>query len=176
MNNSQFKTHIFAVENNQKMRRKDKEITDKKLIQKILSKSEICRIALIDGDKPYIVPLNYGYTDNTIYFHSAPKGKKIELLKRNNKVCFEIEYAAEIVNSDVSCKWSTKYRCLIGYGSIEIITDNGNKKYGLDIIMAHNGKNANNNYEEKLIKNLVILKLKIEKITGKQSGNWEGKA
>ena len=156
------------------MRRKDKEITDKKLIEEILLRSEICRIALIDSSgMPYIVPLNYGYSDNTIFFHSAPTGKKVVLLKRNNRVCFEIEYGVEIIKGESSCKWSTKYRSLIGYGSIEIITDADQKKYGLDIIMTHNGKSTNNFYEEKHIEKLVILKLIIDEISCKQSGNWD---
>lgn len=92
------------------MRRKEKEITDQKLIEEILSKSEICRIAMIDEGEPYIVPLNYGYSNNAIYFHSDPAGKKIIILRRNHRVCFEIEYGVDIIKSEVSCKWNTKYR------------------------------------------------------------------
>ncbi len=156
---------------NRSMRRKQYEITDRKLIGKILSKSEICRIAIMDGDKPYIVPLNYGYYDNALYFHSAPVGKKIDLLKINNKVCFEIEYSAEIVKHDIPCEWGTKYRSVIGYGAIDFITDPKQKKKGLDIIMAHNGKKDNNAYKDKQVEYILILKLSIEKITGKQIRN-----
>jgi uncharacterized protein len=155
------------------MRRKDKEITDKKLIEKILSTSEICRIAMIDDGKPYMVPLNYGYFKNELYFHSALAGKKIELLKLNKHVCFEIEYGAEIIKTEVSCKWSTRYRSIIGYGTIEIIDEFEQKQKALDIIMAQNGKSFNNIYEEKQINNLLILKLQIEEISCKQSGNWD---
>jgi len=154
------------------MRRKDKEITDKKIIEEILSKSVLCRIAMIDDGRPYIVPLNYGYFNNELYFHSALTGKKIELLKLNKNVCFEIEYSTEIIKADVSCKWSMRYRSLIGYGTIEIIENNDQKRHGLDIIMAQNGKSLNNIYEEKQINNLLILKLKIDEISCKQSGNW----
>jgi nitroimidazol reductase NimA-like FMN-containing flavoprotein (pyridoxamine 5'-phosphate oxidase superfamily) len=105
------------------MRRINHEITDKKVREEILSKSVICRIGIIDEGAPYIVPLNYGYFNHAIYIHSAAEGKKIDLLKINNKVCFEIEYATEIIKKDVSCEWSTKYRSLIGYGTGEIISD-----------------------------------------------------
>lgn len=154
------------------MRRKEKEIIDKKIIEQILSNSEICRIAMIDGDKPYIVPLNYGYFDNAIYFHSAPLGKKIDILKHNNKVCFEIEFYNETIKKESPCDWSTKYRSVIGYGTVEIITDFEEKKKGLDIIMAHYRKPVNNVYKDKQVDFIVILKLIIEQITGKQSGNW----
>ncbi len=155
------------------MRRKDQEITDRKKINEILSKSEVCRIAMIDNDKPYIIPLNYGYYNNAIYIHSAPVGKKIDILKRNNKVCFELEYCSEIVKHESACDWSTKYRSVIGFGTVEIITDFEEKKKCLDIIMAHYGKSGKNVYKDKQVDFVVILKLNIEQITGKQLGEWD---
>lgn len=155
------------------MRRKQNEITDKKIIEEILSKSEVCRIALMDGDRPYIIPLNYGYKCNAIYIHSAPLGKKIDLLKVNNRVCFEIEYSTEIVKHEVTCNWGAKYRSVIGYGTIDFITDFELKKTGLDIIMAHYGKKDHNVYQDKQVEFIVILKLNIDEITGKQLGNWD---
>jgi nitroimidazol reductase NimA-like FMN-containing flavoprotein (pyridoxamine 5'-phosphate oxidase superfamily) len=154
------------------MRRTEKEIVDKEVIEEILAKSEICRIAMIDKDEAYIVPLNYGYSENVIYFHSAPEGRKIKLLKANNRVCFEIENNAEIVRKDEPCKWTTKYRSLIGHGNIEIISDTKNKKIGLDIIMRKYGYDGQGGYNEGSLSRMVLLKLTIEKITGKQSGNW----
>jgi uncharacterized protein len=154
------------------MRRKQYEITDTAIIEDILSNSEVCRIALIDNDKPYIVPLNYGYKNNAIYFHSSPHGKKIELLKTNNKVCFEIELFTEIIKNEIPCSWGAKYRSIIGYGTIEFLTDPDKKREGLDIIMAHYGKTDNNIYQDKQIEKVLILKLKIKEMTGKQLGNW----
>jgi uncharacterized protein len=154
------------------MRRKDKEITDKKIIEEIINKSQICRIAIHDHEYPYIVPFNYGYHDNTLYFHTAPAGKKIELIKKNNKVCFEIEYSSEVIKHDRACKWSAKYRSVIGFGELKIISDFEEKKRGLDIIMAHYGISEANSYDEKNIHGLVILKLDIKEISGKQSGDW----
>jgi nitroimidazol reductase NimA-like FMN-containing flavoprotein (pyridoxamine 5'-phosphate oxidase superfamily) len=152
------------------MRRKDKEITDTEIITKILSQSDTCRIAMFDKNYPYIVPLNYGYFDNTIYFHSASSGKKIDLLKQNCKVCFEIEYANEIVKHEKSCHWTTKYRSIIGFGNVDIITDYEQKKRGLEIIMEHYGK-FDNEFNDSQIDKIVILKLNIESISGKQSGD-----
>jgi uncharacterized protein len=153
------------------MRRKDQEITDKKVIEDILSTSLICRIGMIHDGVPYIVPVNYGYSQNAIYIHSAAEGKKIDTLKAYNKVCFEIEDTSEIIKKDISCEWVTKYRSLIGYGTIEIVNDFKQKKHGLDIIMAQHGKKENNIYEEKQIEKMVILKLSIDHLTGKQSKN-----
>ena len=154
------------------MRKKNQEITDKKILEEILSEAKICRIAMSDNDKPYLLPFNYGYRDNSIYIHSAPEGKKIDLLKKNNYVCFETEQKAVIVKHDQACKWATVYRSVVGYGNIEIITDFNEKQKGLEIIMTHNGAPDNISFEKKQVDTIVILKLVIEQISGKQSGNW----
>ena len=154
------------------MRRKDREITDPKIIEEILNNSQVCRVALNDSEFPYIVPFNYGYRDNVLYFHSAASGKKIDLIQKNNKVCFEIEFVSQLIKHEQSCKWSTIYRSIIGFGKIEIITDVKEKKRGLDIIMAHYGKTENNLYNEMNIEKIVVLRLTIHKLTGKQSGDW----
>jgi uncharacterized protein len=154
------------------MRRKDKEITDETVIREILEKSSVCRIGILDGDLPYIVPMNYGFADGALFFHTARVGKKIDLLHKNKRVCFEIEYAAEIISQEQSCSWSTRYRSVIGYGILEMITDAGEKKKGLDVIMAHNGKKESNRYHEPYVARIVILKLTIDQISGKQSGDW----
>jgi hypothetical protein len=154
------------------MRRKEQEVTDKSIIDKILTGSEICRVAINDEEYPYIVPMNYGYSDNALYFHSAAAGEKIDLIKKNNKVCFEIEYAAGVIRNEEPCKWATRYLSIIGSGEIEIINDASEKKRGLDIIMNHYGNIAQNEYNDGQVNNLVILKLTINKLTAKRSGNW----
>lgn len=157
------------------MRKKKQEITDKKIIGEILKKSEICRIAMMDNDVPYIVPFNYGYKDNFIYIHSAQVGKKIDLLKKNNKVCFEIEHTTEIIKHGKPCKWATRYRSIIGYGEVEIVADYEQKKEALNIIMSHYNAPELTNYGDKYIAPMVILKLRITELTGKQSSNWNDK-
>jgi len=154
------------------MRKTKQEITDHNVIEDILRTSKICRIAMTDADCPYMLPFNYGYRDHCIYIHAAPEGKKIDLLKKNNKVCFEIEQKADIVKNDHACKWSTIYRSVVGHGEVEIITDFNQKHRGLEIIMAHYGAPENIEFEKKQISAVVILKLVIVELTGKQSSHW----
>jgi len=134
----------------------------------IVSNSLICRLGIFDDEYPYIVPLNYGYYNNALYFHCASEGKKIELLRKNNKVCFEIEQSSEIIKDPVSCNWTMKYCSVIGYGIIEIVSDHESKKQGLDIIMRHYGKN-DNAYKQKVIEEMLILKLNIISLQAKKS-------
>jgi len=71
------------------MRRQDKEIQNEPEIKAIIKKAGVCRLGMINGNKPYIVPLCFGYHDNVLYFHSSLKGKKIDILQKNPNVCFE---------------------------------------------------------------------------------------
>ena len=68
------------------MRKKNKEITDIDEIEGIIKKATCCRIGLVDGDEPYIVPLNFGYENSTLYFHGASEGRKIDLIKDNKVI------------------------------------------------------------------------------------------
>jgi uncharacterized protein len=154
------------------MRRKDKEVTDRRIIQELLSKAEVCRLAMVDEGEPYIVPLNYGFRDNALYVHSAAAGRKIDVLKRNSRVCFEIESDSVIVRHEEACHWGTKSRSIVGYGHVEILTDYEEKKRGLDIILAHYGKAGPNDYDEKQVHAIVILRIAIESVTCKQLGDW----
>jgi len=95
------------------VRRKDKEISDPHKIKAVLKKSHIFHLGLLDGDRPYIVPLNYGYADNTIYFHCAREGKKIDLIKANNTVCFQTEIDVQVLNADHVPDCTTHYQSVI---------------------------------------------------------------
>jgi uncharacterized protein len=155
------------------MRRHDKEIKDQAIIQEILQISELCRLGLVENDEAYIVPLNFGYKDGIIYMHSAPNGRKMEILKKNNKVTFEIEYLSEVVTGETACKYTARYRSIMGRGIITVVTDPLRKKAGLDIIMDKYGFKGDKKYDEASLLRMIVLELRIESLTGKQSGIWE---
>ena len=154
------------------MRRKDQEITDVQVIHEILSESEVCRLGLVENGEAYIVPVNYAYDNGTIYIHSAPEGRKIELLRQNNLVTFETELPAEITRDNIPCKWSAKYRSVMGKGIISIRSDKESKKRGLDLIMKKYGADKELNYNESSLSGMIILELRITSVNGKQSGDW----
>ncbi|HOX73772.1 MAG TPA: pyridoxamine 5'-phosphate oxidase family protein [Bacteroidales bacterium] len=154
------------------MRRKEKEITDKRIISEILMKSEVCRLGFVDKGEAYIVPVNYAYDNGKIYIHSAPEGRKIELIKQNNHVTFETELATEITRDNIPCNWSAKYRSVMGAGTISILSDKLSKERALDKIMKKYGADTELKYNESSISKMVILELTITSLTAKQSGDW----
>ena len=150
------------------MRRSEKEITDKKAIEEIISRSKVCKLAMCDGDIPYIVPMSFGFIDNTLYFHSAPKGKKIEILKKNPNVCFEFEILTQVIQSAKACKWGMKYKSVIGFGTASFIAEDNLKRQAFDIIM-NQYADGSFLYEEASLKSAIIIKVDIHSMTGKQS-------
>jgi len=150
-----------------KMIRKDREITSREEIESIINKAFVCRLAMADENGPYIVPLSFGYSDGALYFHCAKKGKKLDILKKNNRVCFEIDADHEIIESEKACKWGMKYKSVIGFGNAFFVEDMESKKRGLDIIMRHySGRSFE--FEEEEVNRVVIFKVEIESMSGKE--------
>jgi len=160
---------MFRFQEKTHMRRTDKEITNRREIDTILSKATICRIGLVDNNVAYIVPLNFGYKNNCLYFHSAPIGKKIELIKKNNMICFEVDIDHEIIDSGIPCKWSSKYASVIGYGKASFITDSAKKKDALNIIIDHYAPGTSYDFPNKKLQEVTIIKIEITQMTGKKS-------
>ncbi len=151
------------------MRRKDKEIIDIAAIEAVLNKAAVCRLGLCEANQPYVVPLCFGYKDNALYFHCAGQGKKLDILRKNNNVCFEVDINHELVKADQACDWSMKYKSVIGFGKAVFIEDVGSKRKALDIIMQQYSEKSFG-YPAEAIKNTVVIKVEIESMTGKQSG------
>lgn len=170
-NNIQQEVVIFIGNFHEKMRQAKREIKDARILEEILKGAIICRVAMIDGDLPYIIPFNYGYSQDCLYIHSAPEGKKLDLLRKDNRVCFEVEDTIGIDKGEVACDWTTSYRSVVGYGTVEILSDEDSKQQGLEIIMAQHGAPELTDFNPRNLDRMVILKLTITSLTGKQSKN-----
>ena len=151
------------------MRRNDREIVDLALIEDIIRNSLVCRLGMSRNDQPYVVPLCFAYRDNTLYFHSAREGLKLEILQQNPKVCVEFDIDQEVIQGDKPCKWSMQYRSVIGFGRASLVEDFEEKKKGLDAIMKQYSDKSFE-YVESAIESICIIKVEIESMTGKKSG------
>jgi nitroimidazol reductase NimA-like FMN-containing flavoprotein (pyridoxamine 5'-phosphate oxidase superfamily) len=153
------------------MRRYKREVKDNAYIEKLLNTAEICRLGLSHDNKPYVVPMNYGYSNNKLYFHCAKEGKKIDYILANPNVCFEIEGEHQVVDGgDVACKWSMHFSSIIGFGKASIIEDYEAKIEGLNILMAQYSKNKSFQYTDKQVEAVAIIVVNIEEMTCKSSG------
>lgn len=152
------------------MRRKDKEITDISLVEKILREAEIIRIAMVDGGMPYLVAMNYAYADGAIYMHSAKEGRKIDILKKNNKVAFQVDKDVELSLEKEACRCGTKYLSVFGTGDAFFISDYEGKKAALDAIMTRYIGRSGFSYPDEVMDRTLVIKVEIDTITGKKSG------
>ena len=155
------------------MRRKEKEIKSKKELEKIISDAKVIRLALTDNIFPYILPLNFGYKDNVFYIHSAKEGKKIDIIKKNNNVAFEIDIENKLITNELACKFTMDYKSILGNGKAIIIDNEEEKVEGLNIIMNQYSNNKKFNFEKKIVDKIYIIKILINEISGKQSGYKE---
>ena len=144
------------------------EIVDPEKIESIIFKAKVCRLGLADGNQPYVVPLSFGYHENTLYFHTGKKGRKMEILKKNNRVCFEMEVGLEIVPADNPCKWNMRYKSVVGFGRAVILENPAEKIKALDVIVKHYGGTLTS-YDEKRVNGLAVIKVAIDSVTGKES-------
>ena len=151
------------------MRRKDKEIHDRSLMEYIVEKAQVCRLGLCKDNMPYIVPVAFGYDGTFMFFHCADEGMKLEYLACNNRVCFELEHEVRVIpNALEACKWCFSYYSVIGFGTVAEIVDHQRKVYALNQIMRHYS-DREWDFSEPAIKNVRVWCISIERVTGKQS-------
>jgi uncharacterized protein len=153
------------------MRRKDREITDISELEAIISGCDVCRIAIANDNIPYIVTMNFGYVGGEnphLYFHCAPEGKKLEMIKRNNYVCFGMDTDHIIYRGEKGCDWGMRFRSIVGYGRISFVDDETEKNTGLRHIMNHYGGSGDYIFDEKVLAGTLILRLDISEMSGKR--------
>ena len=136
--------------------------------ESLISKAKVCRLGLADENQPYVVPLCFGYQGNTLYFHTGKKGRKMDILKKNPKVCFEMELDVEIFPAENPCKWNMRYKSVVGFGRALVLEDPAEKREALDIIVKHYGGTPAA-YDEKLITGLAVIKVEIDGMKGRES-------
>jgi len=150
------------------MRRSDKQITDLTELESLLSTADLCHLSMVDEGRPYVVPMNFGYEDSALYFHSAPEGRKIDILKSNPEVCFSIVARHELVTSERACSWTAKFSSVIGTGIATIISDRTVKEQGLKVLMAQYS-DEEYDFSNENLDGVVVIRVEIESMTGKSS-------
>jgi len=151
------------------MRRHDKEITSRQEIDAIMRSALVCRIALANGNEPYVVPVSFGYDGESLFIHTAKSGRKIEFIEANSRVCFELEDNVSLQADDGdACKWTFAFESVIGYGTITELETAEDRARGLNQIMLHySGREWN--IDEEAMSTTRVWRIDIESLTGKRS-------
>ena len=153
------------------MRRADREVTDYQQIKSIIEQAKVVHIGMIDHNRPYIVPMQYGFVfvggKLTLYVHCAKEGRKLDILKKNPCVFIELETNVAIVSGgDVPCKYGAEYASVMGDGTAAIVEDTAEKIFGLQLLMkTQTGRDFE--ISEKMTTSVTVLRIDIPYVTAK---------
>ena len=146
-----------------------KEILNKQEMLEIINKCKVCHVGFTDGLTPYVLAFNFGINENTIFLHCAKEGYKLDIIKKNNKVCIEFDSDHELFarHEEVACSWRMKYRSVIVWGKAEIVDDYNEKVEGLKIFMK-NYSEREFNFSVPSVNNVNVIRIKIDEMTGRK--------
>ena len=152
------------------MRRADREVTDRNAILEIMKNCDCLHLALMDGDFPYVIPMNFGFEDDgehlTIYFHGAKEGKKLGLIAANPHAAFSMSCSHELIPGKVACATTFKYMSVCGKGLVTMV-DGDERMHALSAIMKQYDPEKEYTFEEKHTNAVTVFKMNVESFTGK---------
>lgn len=154
------------------MRRKDREITDPSLIRRIIGNCSHCHLGLWDGQEVYIVPMNFGFEEENgqlrLYFHCAGEGRKLDILRRNPKVSFQMDTGFELRPQELACEYSAGFASVMGTGVMEFLPDPDAKRHGLSAILNHTtGTRKQWSFPDDSVGRVTVLRLNVERLSCK---------
>lgn len=156
------------------MRRKDREVLDEVKIDEIIRNCDCCRLGFYDkeNDEVYIVPLNFGYSNENnkriFYFHGAKEGRKIDLISKSKKVTFEMDANHELIVGKMACNYSERYQCVIGTGLISFVESKEEKITALNEIMFQSTGKKDWEFAEPMLNAVAIFKVEVTSLSCKE--------
>ncbi|MHB9096325.1 MAG: pyridoxamine 5'-phosphate oxidase family protein [Syntrophales bacterium] len=152
----------------QVMRRANREIKEPNAVRAIMEEASVCRIGLSDDGMPYVVPMNFGLGENCLYLHCAAEGRKLDIIRRNDRVCFEMDLFRELVRGESACGCSVRYESVIGVGRAVIVEEAAEKRAALDRIMEHYDEKGSFTYQDDVLAKTTVIRIAIESLTAKR--------
>ena len=152
----------------QAMRKANREVKEPNAIRAIMEEAPVCRIGLSDNGMPYVVPMNFGLGEDCLYLHCAAEGRKLDIIRQNSRVCFEMDLLREVVRGGSACGFSARYASVIGFGRAVILDDATEKRTALDRIMEHYGEKGPFAYQDDVLATTTVIRVAIEGLTAKQ--------
>ena len=152
------------------MRRKDREITDFNEMIKIVKKCDSCVLALNEEGFPYLIPMNFGMDIEDgqlyLYFHCASEGKKLDLIRKDNRASFEMDCEHKLVLQEEEMECTMGYASVIGQGTIEFVAEE-DKLQALKVLMRQY-RSEDFQFDTRMLKVTTVLKMKVIHMTGKR--------
>lgn len=143
-------------------------------IDAVIRAAQVCRLAMVAGDEPYLLPFSFGYDGTALFIHTATTGRKIDIMRTNNRVCFEFEQDVRLKRKGGNpCGWSFSFQTVVGHGTIAELTDEDDKCRGLvHIVRQYSDSDSANpysspdtNFPKKMLDRLCVWRIEIESAT-----------
>lgn len=154
------------------MRRAERAITNLHEIRDILDGCDVVRVGLTDGKRAYVVPLHFAWEEVDgalrLVMHGATEGRKIEMLRENPLVCFELDRNVETISAADACGYSAAYESIIGEGEMQVLTSLSARVHGLDLLMAKQGFAGKPRYQSSMLARTAVFEIRVTQISGKR--------
>jgi nitroimidazol reductase NimA-like FMN-containing flavoprotein (pyridoxamine 5'-phosphate oxidase superfamily) len=153
-----------------RMRNAKKEIVDREELHRILDEAMVMRLGMLDGERPYVVPLNFAREGEELWFHAAKAGHKLDCLRAAPAVCVEVDNFIRLRTGPSACDdWSASYESVIGFGKAEIVEDAAEKLRGLRALMRKHSGREDWEFSDASIRGTAVVRIRLESLTGKRS-------
>ena len=154
----------------QGMTKRERQVTDPEQIRHILDTAKVLHLGLAVDNEPYVVPMNYGYTEEAgrlvLYLHSAVRGKKLDMIRANDRVFFEASCELTPFEGKVPCQYGLAYSSVMGRGKARIVEDVEEKKQAMTVLMkTQTGKDFS--FEDRLVSIVAVIRVDVEEYTAK---------
>ena len=152
------------------MTKREQQVTDPAQIAHILDTGKVLHLGLAVDNEPYVVPMNYGYTLEegrlVLYLHSALQGKKLDMIRANSKVFFEIDCDLMPFEGRVPCQYGLVYSSIMGRGEAVLVEDVEEKKRAMSLLMkTQTGKDFS--FEDRLVSIVAVIRIDAAEYTAK---------
>ena len=152
------------------MTKRERQITDPQQIRAILDTAKVLHLGLAVNNEPYVVPMNYGYTMEdgklTVYLHSATRGKKLDMIRENPRVFFEMDCDLQPFEGKVPCQYGLSYSSLMGWGNATIVEDVEEKKQAMTVLMKTQ-TDRDFTFEDRLVSIVAVIRIDVTDYTAK---------
>ena len=154
----------------QGMTKRERQVTDENQIRHILDTAKVLHLGLAVNDEPYVVPMNYGYTMEegklVLYMHSALRGKKLDMMRANQKVFFEMDCDLAPFEGEKPCQYGLVYSSVMGRGTARIVEDVEEKIEAMKLLMkTQTGKDFE--FNDRLVSIVAVIRIDVAEYTAK---------
>ena len=154
----------------QGMTKRERQITDEQQIWSILDTAKILHLGLAVDNEPYVVPMNYGYTMENgnliLYLHSAVRGKKLDMIRVNPKVFFEMDCDLIPFESEKPCQYGLSYSSVMGRGTAVIVEDVEEKMKAMSLLMKTQTQ-KDFSFNEQLVSIVSVIRIDVAEYSAK---------